>query len=64
MGINGLIIMLFMALATTHLQIFYKIILNNKDIVKSIIVPDDNIWRNGNGHQWVNHYGRAAVIGY
>ena len=31
---------------TTILQIFCKIILNYKDIVKNVIVPDDNYWRN------------------
>ena len=34
------------ALSPTLLQIFCKIILNSKVIVKSIIDPDDNFWRN------------------
>ena len=38
--------MLIRTLPTTLLQIFCKIILNSKVIVKSIIDPDDNSWMN------------------
>ena len=38
--------MLIKILSTTHFQIFCKIILNFKVIVKSIIYPDDNFRRN------------------
>ena len=31
-------------LAKNLLEMFCKIILNNKDIVKSILVPDNNFW--------------------
>ena len=37
--------MLIRILITTVFQIFCKIILISKFIVKSIIDPDDNIWR-------------------
>ena len=32
--------------STTLLQIFCKISINSKVIIKSIIDPDDNCWRN------------------
>ena len=38
--------MLFRTLPTTLLQIFCKIILNSKVIVKRIFDPDDTFWRN------------------
>ena len=39
--------MLIRTLPTSLLQIFCKIILNSKVIVKSIIDPDDNFCNNG-----------------
>ena len=41
--------MLNWTLQTTLLQKFGKIILNSKVIVRSIIDPDDNCWRNASG---------------
>ena len=38
--------MLIRTLLTTLLQIFCKIMVDSEDIAKSIIDPDDNIWRN------------------
>ena len=52
--------MIFRTLPTTLLQIFCKIIPNFKDIVKSIVDPDDDCWRNSSRH---HHPGIIRGIG-